>query len=203
LIAALTELYLHWDDVKQVIASIWPTVQPYFEAFMNVITLGMYNVAKSIYDNWGTISPFLIKTMDKIFAYFGLSFNNFSKTVGDIFVAMKKTITDFVDWAAAPFAKLDRMLGGALLAVTGKKTGYDPTATTNQQTAAATTASDTTPLGTPASGGVESKYNNLANPQQQKLDIYMQVDHTGRPQKVTVTSPTNPVSFQADVGVMI
>lgn len=223
---ALVELYLHWDAVKQMVKSIWPTVQPYFEVFMSVITLGMYNVAKSIYNNWGTIAPFLMKTMDKIFAYFGFSFNNFSKTVGDIFSALKKTILDFVDWAAAPFAKLDKMLGGALFAVAGKKSGYDPLAVTGPNggkntnpianpipNTFGTNISLSNPLGSLQNNATrltqpavvdntDSKYNNL-NPQTQgKLDIYMQIDQQGRPQKVTAKSP-DPIAFTANTGIMI
>jgi phage-related protein len=59
---AIYQLIRHWSELKEFVKRIWPDVQPYFEVFANVITLGMYRVAKSIYENWGAISSYLSKT---------------------------------------------------------------------------------------------------------------------------------------------
>lgn len=56
---AIYEVAKNWDFVKASMVSALTTVKPYFETYANIVTLGMYSVVKSIYNNWSKIGTYL------------------------------------------------------------------------------------------------------------------------------------------------
>ena len=103
---AIYELIKHWAAVKTFMMNIWPDVQPYFEAFANIVTIGMYSVVKSIFTHWSEIAPYLIKTWNYLSSNATYYFNAIYNSVVKAFAPIMPYVKAVWDWIAGYFTTI-------------------------------------------------------------------------------------------------